>query len=69
MAGVTGTAGWPIESDQAGVHPSQRKEAYEESVRLGVPTQFDSKGCAIFTDRQHQKQWLKAMKWHNKGDI
>ena len=55
------TAGtWPMHSWAAGVHPSQRKEAYDESVRVGVPTQFDANGDAIFTSRKHRKDYCKA---------
>lgn len=56
-----GCAAWPMKSDAAGVHPSQATEAYEHSVSVGVPTQFDPKtGQAIFTDRSHRKRYLAA---------
>jgi hypothetical protein len=56
-----GCASWPMKSDAAGVHPSQSKEAYEHSVSVGVPTQFDPRtGQAIFTDRSHRKRYLAA---------
>jgi hypothetical protein len=57
----SGCAAWPMKSDAAGVHPSQSGEAYEHSVSVGVPTQFDSRtGQAIFTDRSHRKRYLAA---------
>src|SRR3989339_1012131 len=46
---------WPFESDAAGVHPDQIKEAFEHSVRIGIPTQFTSDGRAIFTGKKHRK--------------
>lgn len=53
---------WPMRSDAAGVHPDQTGEAHENSVRLGVPTQFDRRtGQAIFTDRTHRKRYLSAV--------
>jgi hypothetical protein len=61
VAGIGGKAGWPIHSDALGVLPEQRQEAYEESVRNGVPTQFDSKGCAILTDAQHAKKMRRSV--------
>ena len=56
----SGGKGWPLKSDSAGVHPAQRQEAYEESVKLGAPTDFDRLGRAVFTDRQHRANYLKA---------
>ena len=50
---------WPMHSDFAGVNPSQNREAYEHSVREGVPTEFDKTGAAIFTSREHRKKYLK----------
>lgn len=56
---------WPMKSRALGVHTSQRKEAYEKSVALGVPTEFDEKGHAIFRDREHRRKYCQAT---NKGD-
>lgn len=56
-----GCGTWPLRSDAAGVHPDQAKDAYEHSVSVGVPTQFDPRtGQAIFTDRSHRKRYLAA---------
>ena len=53
--------GWPQHSDSAGCHPSQAGEYYEDSVRRGVPTQFDpDTGQAIFTSRLHRKKYCEA---------
>jgi hypothetical protein len=60
--GVSSNPGnWPMRSDAAGVHPSQTGAAYEESVKLGVPTRFDPQtGQAIFESRSHRRDFLKA---------
>ena len=51
---------WPMASDSLGVNPDQAKEAYEESVRQGCPTQFDSEGRAILTSPGHRKRYAEA---------
>ncbi len=53
---------WPLHSDSAGVHPSQRKEAYNDSVANRVPTEFDPIGRAIFTSREHRRKYLATYK-------
>lgn len=57
-----GKRGWPLHSDSAGVHPAQRQEAYDDSVRNGVPTVFDELGRAVFTDRAHRRRYLRTYK-------
>lgn len=54
------STGWPLHSDALGVNPDQRQEAYEESVRMGVPTHFDEEGCAILISRQHKRRYCEA---------
>lgn len=57
-----GVAQWPMKSDAFGVHPDQVREAYAESVKAGVPTEFDPQtGQAIFRDRYHRKRAVEAM--------
>jgi hypothetical protein len=51
---------WPQKSRSLGVYPDQAKEAYDESVRIGVPTEFDSEGHAIFRDQEHRRSYCKA---------
>jgi|TARA_R100000458_G_scaffold59215_2_gene69150 hypothetical protein len=70
IAGVsTGScATWPMKSDAAGVHPDQVGEYAKDSVRRGVPTEFDkSTGQAIFTSRQHRAKYLRAYKMFDKN--
>lgn len=56
---------WPAEglhSDALGVHPSQSDIAYDHSVRMGVPTDFDREtGCAVFRSRQHRKRYVEEL--------
>ena len=63
-----GCATWPMKSDACGIHPSQAGEYYEHSVKIGVPTQFDSRtGQAIFMDRAHRKKYLAARGFHDRN--
>lgn len=58
---ASGCGAWPMKSDSAGVHPSQCQEFSENSAKMGVSTQFDSKtGQAIFTSRSHRAKYLKT---------
>ncbi len=58
---ATCPACWPLHSDAFGVLPSQIREASENAAKAGVPTNFDSQGCAIFTDRNHMLKYYKYM--------
>lgn len=54
-------ATWPQRSTALGVHPRQCGEAYEASVRMGVPTRFDEKtGEAILESRHHRRRYAEA---------
>lgn len=53
---------WPMVCEAAGVHPSQRKEAYEASVKLGVPTDYNKEGDPIIRDRSHYKNYLTKVR-------
>jgi hypothetical protein len=67
-AGVRHTPGnWPMKSDAAGVHPDQIKEAYEHSVKIGIPTQFVPDGRAVFTGKQHRKDYCRAIGLHDRN--
>jgi hypothetical protein len=65
---VPSTAGnWPQESDALGVHPSQVAQARQESIRLGVPTEFTSDGQAILTSASHRKQFAEALGYYDRN--
>jgi hypothetical protein len=63
------TAGtWPMESDAAGVNPEQAKEAHAHSLKIGIPTQFNSEtGAAIFTSRKHRKDYCQAIGLYDRN--
>jgi len=52
---------WPLCSDAVGVHPQHRRAAYEDSVRQGVPTEFNEQGQAVFHSRSHRKRYCRAI--------
>lgn len=52
---------WPQTSWAAGVLPSQAGEAYANSVKNGVPTQFSKDGDPIFTSRKHRARYLRSV--------
>lgn len=52
---------WPLKSDAAGVHPAQAKDAYEKSVRDGVPTDFTKDGQAVFTSARHRARYCRSI--------
>ncbi len=59
---------WPMKSDAAGVHPDQVGEYRKDSMRKGVPTDFDPKtGQAIFKSRSHRAQYLKSYGMHDRN--
>ena len=52
---------YPRDSDAAGCNPDQAQEMYDESVKLGIPTEFSKKtGCAKFESRSHEKRYCEA---------
>lgn len=56
-----------MKSDAMGVHTSQAQEFYDESVALGVPTEFDKQGRAVFRDPSHRKNYCRAMGVHDRN--
>ncbi len=53
---------WPRKSDALGCSPVQCDKAQEQSIKLGVPTEFDKKtGQAILLNNAHQRDFLKAL--------
>jgi hypothetical protein len=57
---------WPRLSDAFGVAPSQKNEAQEQSIKLGVPTEFTDDGRAILKSTTHQRDLQKALGLHNR---
>lgn len=52
---------WPRVGLCAGVHASQAQEAYDKSVRDGVPTDFTSDGDPVFTSSGHRKRYMRSI--------
>jgi len=48
------------------VHPSQRKEAIEDAVKRGVPTEFTPDGCPVFESRAHRKSYMRAYGFYDR---
>ena len=63
VEGGTGESlvGWkPLASDALAVHPKKVKEAREDAIKKGVPTDFLADGRPVFRTRQHRASYLKA---------
>jgi hypothetical protein len=58
--------GWPLLSEGAAVHPTQVQEAQDSAARKGVPTEFTKDGRAVFRNRQHRKEYLRAYGFHDR---
>ena len=58
--------GYPFKSDALAVHPDQIGEAQQDSVKKGVPTEFDSEGRAVIRSRQHKKEYCLAYGFHDR---
>lgn len=60
--------GWkPLASDALAVRPSQIKEAREDAIKKGVPTDFLADGRPVFRTRQHRANYLKAYGFFDKS--
>ena len=66
---TAGYQGYPILSDALAVHPDQRQEAYDHSVKSGVPTEFARDGRAIIRDAAHRRQYLKRYGFHDRNSF
>lgn len=58
---LDGTSTYPHTSVAAGVHPRQAAEAREHAKKNGVPTDFTADGKAVFTSREHRRNYLRLM--------
>ena len=66
-AGVHKPGNWPMESDAAGVSPRQRKEAMEHAASIGIPTEFNQDGQAVFTSARHRKRYCEAIGLYDRN--
>lgn len=61
-------AGWPMESDAAGVDPSQIGEAQQELAAKGVHADFNrNTGAIVFESRGHRNKCLRALGMHDRS--
>jgi hypothetical protein len=61
-------ATYPMKSDAAGVHVSQRMDAIAESHAMGIPTDFTPDGRAVFESANHRKRYCEAIgHWDKDG--
>ena len=62
-------AKYPYDSDVMGVDPSPEsvRKAREESIRLGVPTEFKNTGEAVIRDPLHRKRLAEALGYYDKN--
>ena len=58
---------WPCPCDALGVNPDQCKEAHNDSVRQGVPTDFNSDGNPVFTSLSHKRRYAKTQGYQMDG--
>ncbi len=60
-------ATWNCYSDAVGVNPIQRKAAMEHAAKIGVPTEFNEIGQAVFTGPEHRKRYCEAAGWFDRN--
>jgi|LUML01.1.fsa_nt_gb hypothetical protein len=58
---------WPQVSDSVGVNPIQRKSAMKHASDIGIPTEFNRKGQAVFTGKQHRKAYCEETKFFDRN--
>lgn len=58
---------WPMVSDAAGVHPTDAKRAAKHASAVGVPTEFNSDGNPVFTDKHHRRRFLEAHHMYDRN--
>lgn len=58
---------WPMVSNAVGVAPEQAKEAQEDSVRIGIPTEFTRDGDPVFTSPHHRKRYCEAYGFYDRN--
>jgi hypothetical protein len=54
-------------SDAAGVSPEQSVDAMRHSQEIGIPTEFNSQGQAVFTSASHRKRYCEAIGLYDRN--
>ncbi len=60
------SAAWPLLSDSMGCDPTQIDHFQNDSIKRGVPTEFDKEGRAIFLSNAHKRDYAKAYGYPNR---
>lgn len=63
------TRSWPYTSRSVGCHPLDREKFIAAAKAEGVPTDYDQRGHAIFTSREHQRRFAKAFGMANFDEV
>ncbi len=58
---------WPMASDAAGVGESQVQEAMRHSEQIGVFTEFNAQGQAVFRSPAHRKRYCEAVGLYDRN--
>lgn len=69
-AGLTRRAGtgiYPLLSDALGVHPNQRREAHEHSVKHGCATNFVEDGRAEIRNEKHHNALKRSIGCYDRN--
>ena len=62
------SAGWPIYSESAAVHPDDIPAAMKAARERGVPTEFDKEGRPELRDPHHRREYLEKVRGFFDGD-
>lgn len=65
-ATVGSSAGWPMASDAAAVHPSDVPRVREDLARRGASCGFTGDGRPIFESAAHRRAVLRLMRLHDR---
>lgn len=58
---------WPMTSCAVGVGEEQREEAMAHARRIGIPTEFNKDGDAVFTSRGHRRKYCEAIGFFDRS--
>lgn len=61
VSGIRLQSTYPMTSDRSGVNPDQREQAIQTSIDMGIPTDFDHEGDAVFRSKGHRRDYVRAV--------
>lgn len=65
--GIRNSENWPLKSEALAVNPKDAKQAQEDSIKQGVPTEFDKDGCPIFVNPKHRKEFCEKYGFYDRN--